>query len=211
MGIYGLLARHGDEVGSLTPLHDDDLETEAEWRGKKGQFARVFREHYQLASGELKGWREWNGEKIARAKRDRVRKRESRSGVRAPSASASTDSPRPVGGAAHVQDKTRQDLTTTTGPAAPKQPPSGYPGFVAQAGDLWVRMVGAIEYGRVAADLKDPHRIHGPQAVIAAIQRFAEHRTATVKAGAEKPDSWPQFVRDLTDYIPASMRPRGAA
>lgn len=112
-------------------------------------------------------------------------------------------------------DRTVSEPASTAPPAGPTaRTAETFNAFVAQAGDLWGTLVGTPDYGRIAADLKAPYRLHGPQACLAAIQRFAEHRTRAVKAGAEKPDSWPQFVRDLVDYIPRSMRPapqQGAA
>ena len=90
-------------------------------------------------------------------------------------------------------------------PAPPK--PSPYPKFVAQFGDRWAALVGKPDFGRIAGDLKDLHRVHGPTVLLGALENFARHRSIAVAQGTTRPDGWPQFVADFADYIPK----RGAA
>jgi uncharacterized protein YdaU (DUF1376 family) len=90
-------------------------------------------------------------------------------------------------------------------PAPPK--PSPYPKFVAQFGDRWAALVGKPDFGRIAGDLKDLHRVHGPTVLMGALENFARHRSIAVAQGTTRPDGWPQFVADFADYIPK----RGAA
>jgi uncharacterized protein YdaU (DUF1376 family) len=90
-------------------------------------------------------------------------------------------------------------------PAPPK--PSPYPKFVAQFGDRWAALVGKPDFGRIAGDLKDLHRVHGPTVLLGALDNFARHRSIAVAQGTTRPDGWPQFVADFADYIPK----RGAA
>ena len=212
-GVYGLLARHGNESGSLAGLADDTIEEEALWKGRRGLFAATFRTHYTDDEGNLKGWKSWNGAAIAKAKRDRARKkteRMSRNGARQ-SAVAGADVPRSVhgtgAGAARVHDMTGQDTqttTTTTGdsPVGARRPTGVYPAFVADVVDRWTAEVGGIEPGRIAKDMQQLYRIHGTVPILAAVGNFAKHRSLAVRRGDAKPDGWPQFIRDFRDYVP---------
>jgi hypothetical protein len=203
MGIFGLLARHGDEVGSLTPLHDDDLETEAQWKGKKGHFARVFREHYQLASGELRNWQKWNGAQIAKAKKDRERKRESRRSGARQSTPASTDSPRTGHGAARVPDLTRPDQLLTT----PESPVGDRGGWVAAAVRRWAAHVGVVTHGRMGKVLRPAVALYGEAAVLAAIEKFGEWRARREPGKQGELPGLPQFVANIRAHIPPTMLP----
>lgn len=201
MGIFGLLARHGDEVGSLTPLHDDDLEAEAEWKGKKGHFARVFREHYQLASGELRNWQKWNGAQIAKAKKDRERKRESRRNGARRSAPASADSPRTVDGAARVPDLTRPDQLLTT----PESPVGDRGGWVVEAVRRWAAQVGVVTHGRMGKALRPAVALYGEAAVLEAIDRFGAWRSRRDPGPRGELPGLPQFVATIRTHIPPTM------
>lgn len=97
--------------------------------------------------------------------------------------------------------------TTAPTPDAPVGDPrpavsSTWPAQVARR---WTAQVGGITEGRVGRDLLGPYRQFGLPVLLDAVDSFAKHRRLAVQRGAERPDNWPQFVRDLTDYIPKTV------
>lgn len=120
-GVYGLLARHGSELGNLADLPDSMIEHSALWKGRRGLFATVLRAHYQAEDGTLRKWNSWNGKRIAHAKKERTRLRAYREAAQAEreakrdSTPSRTSTGRSTDAKCTVQqDKTLHDSTTTT-------------------------------------------------------------------------------------------------
>ncbi len=107
-------------------------------------------------------------------------------------------------------------LTTTPLPAEP--PPAvrtsvNWPASIAAA---WCRLIGPRSPGRIGSDLKlfvaqYPDPVAAERALLAAVDNFAKHRRLALERGEHRPDNWPQFVRDLLDYVPPPLRPERAA
>jgi hypothetical protein len=230
--VYAGMANHAP-TGDLSCILDEQIEEWAYWHGKPGRLAPVIRRYLCDAQGLVRAWDRWNGAMIRKAKQDRERKRAARHGARQSTDSPrnvhgqSTDSPR--NGAGTVPDLTVPDLTTTTnygdsasptargaasgqgvsfrdekGPPAAEEPviANNWPARVA---DRWTAQVGLIEPGRVGKQLGPMIRTFGEAVVVRAVDSFATHRRLAVQAGTEKPDGWPQFVRDFTDYVPKTV------
>lgn len=87
-------------------------------------------------------------------------------------------------------------------PVPPADPADNWPAAVA---DRWTAQVGVIAPGRVGKDLKPVYRQFGLPILLRAVDSFAYHRRLAMAGGNEKPDNWPQFVRDFTDYVPKTV------
>lgn len=183
-GVYGLLAKAGDEHGRIDLVPDAMLEHVAMWTGEPGRFAAAFRAHYQDPDGTLHRWRDWNGAQIINARRMRDKKRRYRD-ERRQSLHSEGDSPRdrdgdspgdspgdaeggPTPGPASIQDLTRQDKTrpTTTPLTTPRtrKPRESRPEGDAAARHTWLTPIGrawearygpgSFPYGQAARELK---------------------------------------------------------
>lgn len=89
----------------------------------------------------------------------------------------------------------------------------GWPASVAAS---WTRQIGPRSYGQVGRQLKPfadqcASPADAERAMLAAVDNFAKHRRLAMERGIEKPDNWPQFVRDLLDYVPPSLKPKREA
>lgn len=84
----------------------------------------------------------------------------------------------------------------------PSEPVENWPAAVAAR---WCASVGVIREGRVGKDLKPAYRQFGLPILLRAVDSFAYHRRLALAAGNDKPDNWPQFVRDFTDYVPKTV------
>lgn len=108
--------------------------------------------------------------------------------------------------------------TTTTTPLLPEHPAkvAGRGNWPASVSAAWSRQIGPRSPGRVGNDLKlfadqYPDPADAERALLAAVDNFARHRKLALERGDLKPDNWPQFVRDLLDYVPATMKPKRVA
>ena len=99
--------------------------------------------------------------------------------------------------------------TTATTPLSPAKVRGGWP---ARISALWCQEVGVITPARVGTQLRPlvalyPDTAAATTALEAAVHNFAKHRRLALERGEAKPDNWPQFVRDLRDYLPPAHRP----
>ena len=109
-------------------------------------------------------------------------------------------------------------VSTATTPPPAEPPPEvrkavNWPASVAAA---WSAQVGPLSYGQVGKRLEMFAKqcdspAHAEQAVLAAVANFSRHRRLALARGDAKPDNWPQFVRDLLDYVPADLKPKAVA
>lgn len=80
--LWGRVSLHRPETGQVGDVPDRTLETWANWRGTPGAFARAFRAAFQDPDGTLHDWWEWNGAALTYERRERDRRRHTRSGDR---------------------------------------------------------------------------------------------------------------------------------
>lgn len=97
---------------------------------------------------------------------------------------------------------------TATTPLLPEQPAKaaggGWPAAVAEA---WTRRIGVIREGRVGRDLQPFVRLYAdPAAAQAAAVRAVAEYDASCQRKGNKP-AWPEFVRGVMNYVPATMLP----
>lgn len=78
--LWGRMARHEIEDGDLSRIDDATLESWAGWHKKKGNFAEKFRAFF-CESGVVRGWWEWNGRGLAKARKAREHMRLKRYGA----------------------------------------------------------------------------------------------------------------------------------
>lgn len=210
VGIYGGLAKHGDEHGDLSTITDDVLEDWARYRGEPQAFARAFREHFQDADGCLHNWQARNGGNIRRARAERDRKRAERASKGSRPADRPQDSPQDRA-QDRTQDrtqerrahKTRQDKTTTTTDS------TGAP-WVEPARAIWLQHVGVVKRATVKDTLGDVVKAIGDEAMLKALVKFVEHRARIVARG--ETDFIPglaAFARDFRSFMP--VVPKAAA
>lgn len=113
-------------------------------------------------------------------------------------------------------------LNYSTPPAAAAEPPAEPPvggavNWPADVAHRWSALVGPIDYGIVGKKLGpfvarypgNPARAR--DALVCAVDNFAKHRSLAIQNGDPRPDNWPQFVRDLLDYVPRRLKPEVAA
>lgn len=213
-GIYGMLAKHGDEHGQLDTVPDAMLEHVALWRGAPGTFAAAFRTHYQDTNGTLHRWREWNGATIAHAKKGREKKRRQRDEWRA-KALAKGDSPNPRPedspedkGRDWREYMTGQDMTghdQLQVPTTPESPDGDRGGWVAEAVRRWAAQVGVVTHGRMGKALRPAVALYGEAAVLEAIDRFGAWRSRRDPGPRGELPGLPQFVATIRTHIPPTM------
>lgn len=89
-------------------------------------------------------------------------------------------------------------------------------GWPVRVATLWSARVGPMTSGRVGKQLKPfvdayPSTADAEAALSAAIEHFVEIRRNQLEKGNTQPDNWAQFVRDLLDYVPGTLKPKREA
>lgn len=204
------MAQHAQD-GELADVTDSQIESWAMWHGKRGAFAAFFRAQLCDEHGCVRAWEKYNGRNIrrARAAADRSRewrdRRHAERNERAENANGAdtrthtrTHSVRRTG-----QDRTGQDQELTNGGGADARKPSPrsrakkpLPAWAESVSGRWIRRVGKTTPERVAAQLADAVDEHGSDAVLRAIDAYADTRLA-----AEKPCKLEWFADEASVWV----------
>lgn len=73
VALWGRVAEHQPD-GRLSGRDDEQLEEWAQWKGKPGLFAQVFRARFLREDGVIDHWEDYQGAALARREQDRKRK-----------------------------------------------------------------------------------------------------------------------------------------
>jgi len=123
------LAEHSPRQGAIADVPDADLETWANWRGKRGRFAAAYRELFQV-EGCVRNWDRYLGAALESSEQARERKRQWWREHRGKNGKLDADSPSSgksrQPSSRQVQDKTRQDI--------PPKPPIAADGAAGPSG-----------------------------------------------------------------------------
>lgn len=185
--------------GFIRDYSDDQLEVWANWKGKKGEFAKWVRHHHMDEDGRVKEWDDYQGALEARREADRLRKQEERRlkserSKAEQSAGSHADSPEDVGrtsaGRPHPRarngtvrygtESQNQNQQRTARFATPD------PEWVADAVAIWRKDVGVIVPAKIRKAFAPLVADHGWEVVKLALEVYCSLDEGP--SGPRKPD-----------------------